>query len=89
MAGCSSFLILLPYGLRYRAFIEDITLDKADGRCRVIIRTHGKHWLPHRSVKSYVKESVSRFRASHVGDIGGVGRGNVVCGAVFGAWKEI
>ena len=64
MLGCSSFLMLLPYALRYRADIEDITLDQADGRCRVIIRTRGKHWLPHRSVRSYVKESISRFRPS-------------------------
>ncbi|CAK9040530.1 unnamed protein product [Durusdinium trenchii] len=63
MAGCSFFLILLPYAFRYRAEIEDITLDRADGRCRVIIRTHGRHWLPHRSVRSFFHDSFARFRA--------------------------
>eukprot|EP00913_Durusdinium_trenchii_P007313 g6874.t1 len=48
MAGCSFFLILLPYAFRYRAEIEDITLDRADGRCRVIIRcldTKEEGWI--------------------------------------------
>lgn len=62
--GCTFFFILLPYVLRYHAEIEDITLDRTDGKCRVIIRTHGRHWLPHRSVQRFLKDSMLRFRAN-------------------------
>jgi len=30
----------------------------------VIIRTHGRHWLPHRSVQRFLKDSMLRFRAN-------------------------
>ncbi|CAJ1410354.1 unnamed protein product [Effrenium voratum] len=70
MCGVSLFLILLPYALRFHVEIEDISLDRADGVCHVVVRTHGKHWLTHRSLQSSIHNSLSRLRRGRVSKTG-------------------
>jgi len=63
LTGWTCFFCLLPYALRYRAVIDDISLEHVDGVSRVIIRTYHKHWLPTTSWQRMLRKCCRRLRA--------------------------
>eukprot|EP00440_Ansanella_granifera_P025108 gb/GFBE01027277.1/.p1 GENE.gb/GFBE01027277.1/~~gb/GFBE01027277.1/.p1 ORF type:complete len:584 (+),score=90.46 gb/GFBE01027277.1/:1-1752(+) len=43
--GLTCFWLLAPTIFRYRIKIQDVSLEQKDQKKRVIIRTHGAHWI--------------------------------------------